>query len=237
MIEELCLKDKLLEDQRKIIFEIQIKLDEKQKELEELRQLLDTRSSSPWTGLRRTSSSCSSGSSRSTRSWKSGADAGFAQPRAGGARGGRRPNRQHDETEHVWRELDETRRQVEQLSRVKVALEVGLTLARLDELAVFLVALLSRLHLLASLLATNRSSLLQLLDQSRSLYASALAVSAALEDSLIDYIHKVPTRRNTPYSYTSFWMMRRAVLLCSRECRLRGQRSPGDDRWPRPHFG
>ncbi|CAB3366564.1 Hypothetical predicted protein [Cloeon dipterum] len=44
-IEKLCQKDKLLEDQRKIIVEIQIKLDEKQKELEELRQSLDTQDS------------------------------------------------------------------------------------------------------------------------------------------------------------------------------------------------
>ncbi|CAB3387543.1 Hypothetical predicted protein [Cloeon dipterum] len=44
-IEELCQKDKLLEDQRKIIVEIQIKLDEKQMELEELRQSLDTQDS------------------------------------------------------------------------------------------------------------------------------------------------------------------------------------------------
>jgi len=41
-IQELCQKDKLLEDQRKIIVEIQIRLDEKQKELESLRQSLDS---------------------------------------------------------------------------------------------------------------------------------------------------------------------------------------------------
>ncbi|CAB3366574.1 Hypothetical predicted protein [Cloeon dipterum] len=44
-IDELCLKDNLLADQRKIIVEIQIKLDEKQKEMEELRQSLDTQHS------------------------------------------------------------------------------------------------------------------------------------------------------------------------------------------------
>ncbi|CAB3366567.1 Hypothetical predicted protein [Cloeon dipterum] len=44
-IEELCQKDKLLEDQRKIIVEIRIKLDEKHKELEELRQSLDSQDS------------------------------------------------------------------------------------------------------------------------------------------------------------------------------------------------
>ncbi|CAB3366575.1 Hypothetical predicted protein [Cloeon dipterum] len=72
----------------------------------------------------------------------------------------------------------------------KVTLEVGLTLARLDELAAFLAALLRRLLLFASFSGINRSSLLQLLDQSRSLNASALAASAAPVDSLLDHIHK-----------------------------------------------
>ncbi|CAB3388925.1 Hypothetical predicted protein [Cloeon dipterum] len=79
---------------------------------------------------------------------------------------------------------------VEQLSRERVALEVGLTLARLNVLAAFLAALLRRPHLLASFSAANHSSLFELLDQSRSLYASALAVSAAPDDSLLDHIHK-----------------------------------------------
>ncbi|XP_059473090.1 centrosomin isoform X2 [Neocloeon triangulifer] len=41
-VQELCFKDKLLEDQRRIIVEIQIRLDEKLKELESLRQSLDS---------------------------------------------------------------------------------------------------------------------------------------------------------------------------------------------------
>ncbi|CAB3388044.1 Hypothetical predicted protein [Cloeon dipterum] len=162
-IEKLCLKDKLLEDQRKNIDEIQIKLDEKHKELEELRQSLDTQHSA----VDRLE-----------------ADKRQLQQRLLEADEKLEKSVKHDETEHVWRELDERRRQVEQLSREKVALEVGL------KLAAFLAALLRRPHLLASFPAANRSSLLQLLDQSRSLDASALAVPAALEDSLLDHIHK-----------------------------------------------
>ncbi|CAB3387541.1 Hypothetical predicted protein [Cloeon dipterum] len=161
--EELCQMDKLLEDQRKIIFEIQIKLDEKQKELEELRQSLDTQHSA----VDRLE-----------------AEKQQLQQRLLETDEKLEKSVNHDETEHVWRELDERRRQVEQLSREKVALEVGL------KLAAFLAALLRRPHLLASFPAANRSSLLQLLDQSRSLDASALAVPAALEDSLLDHIHK-----------------------------------------------
>jgi hypothetical protein len=41
-IQELCQKDRLLEDQRRIIVEIQIRLDEKQKELESLRHSLES---------------------------------------------------------------------------------------------------------------------------------------------------------------------------------------------------
>ncbi|CAB3366562.1 Hypothetical predicted protein [Cloeon dipterum] len=96
-----------------------IKLDEKHKELEELRQSLDTQDSAvDWLEaekqqLQQRLLEADEKLEKSVKVVASGADAGVAQPRAGGARGGRRPNRQHDETEHVWRELDETRRQVE----------------------------------------------------------------------------------------------------------------------------
>ncbi|CAB3387545.1 Hypothetical predicted protein [Cloeon dipterum] len=173
-IVELCQKDKLLEDQRKIVDEIQIKLDEKHKELEELRQSLDTQDSAvDW-----------------LEAEKQQLQQRLLEADEKLEKSVKVVQTLHDETEYVLRELDETRRQVEQLSREKVALEVGHTLARLDELAAFLAALLRRPHLLASFSATNRSSLRQLLDQSRSLDASALAVSVALDDSLLDHIHQ-----------------------------------------------
>ena len=55
-----------------MIVEIQIKLEEKQRELEELRQSLDTQHSAVDRLEVHASSSCSSGSSRPTRSGKSG---------------------------------------------------------------------------------------------------------------------------------------------------------------------
>ncbi|XP_065347476.1 centrosomin isoform X2 [Cloeon dipterum] len=203
-IEELCQKDKLLEDQRKIIVEIQIKLDEKQKELEELRQSLDTQHSAvdrleaDKQQLQQRLLEADEKLEKSVKVVQTlvSRNQELAARAAGADQIGAM---QHDETEHLWRELDERRRQVEQLSREKAALEarrerlppeVGLMLARLDELAAFLAALLRRPHLIASFSAANRSSLLQLLDQSRSLDASALSASAAPDDSLLDHIHK-----------------------------------------------
>ncbi|CAB3389012.1 Hypothetical predicted protein, partial [Cloeon dipterum] len=207
-IDELCLKDNLLADQRKIIVEIQIKLDEKQKEMEELRQSLDTQHSVvDWLEAEKQQRLLEA-DEKLEKSVKA-------------------VQTLHDETEHVWRELDETRRQVEQLSRENVALEVCLTLARLDELAAFLAALLRRPHLLASFSATNRSWVEQL---PRRLRLGRLRRPRRLAPRPNP---QVP--RNT--SFTSFWMITCSVLLCSCECRLRGQRPPGVDRWPRLHFG
>ncbi|CAB3388029.1 Hypothetical predicted protein [Cloeon dipterum] len=153
-IEELCLKDKLLEDQRKIIVEIQIKLDEKQKELEELRQSLDTQDSAV--------------------DWLE-ADKQQLQQRLLEA------DEKLEKSVKVVQTL--VLHNLELAARAAGADQIGSTTRRSTCGA-------NWTKPGASFPAANRSSLLQLLDQSRSLDASALAVSAALEDSLLDHIHK-----------------------------------------------